>query len=560
MPNSLNDSAGNSTLHQSISNPKLGQQISLIDHTVSHIPEENDQGSLKGSHPPSLHRAPSDIVLLRQWTKTQIQQQVSNHKYSRYQKHRWQAHDESGPSEAQEPANPQSTLGWGKGKVKGLLKKKKLRQAIDEDAVIDVLYENQRGLFTLGVPHFSSNSLLNFDPKPWINAQGRTSPVNITNAQVPDPEWEWAWKSWYVDMSRDVDEDGWEYSLAFGGFSWHGNHPWFHSFVRRRRWLRKRVRKHAHHHAGKTPDKKHMSEAHMLTPEYFTIHPSKTRTTTDSQTPSLAASGALRAKTSRENIEDSQDIRDIATLLKLLKSASIDRQKLVLVRNFVQNASDELYYLQDQIPDIMARLVFQNSRRHLLEMLMEQVNAASAHRDEHTAQSKPEGDREKSRIDNLLKAVDAADREVRRLEYWSDIRRMVREGEAGGPVENSSTWPAEEWQGLEASGPLSNEAPGAKQSAMTDHEMKQEVDGREEDANRKHDEVVHEPGSENDEQGAPVSGSEAYETAEERRVPDVPGTRDMSIDKHGGFVSGSSAYETAEERPAIDKGKGRAVS
>jgi len=559
MSNSLNDSTGNSTLHQTISSPGLGQQISLIDHTVSHVPEASDRNSLNGSHPPSLNRAPSDIVLLRQWTKTQIQQQVSNHKYSRFQKHRWQAHDEPGAFENQEPANPQSTLGWGKGKVKGLLKRKKLRQAIDEDAVIDVLYENQRGLFTLGVPHFSSNSLLNFDPKPWINAQGRTSPVNITNAQVPDPEWEWAWKSWYVDMSRDVDEDGWEYSLAFGGFSWHGNHPWFHSFVRRRRWLRKRVRKHAHHHAGKTPDKKHMSEAHMLTPEYFTIHPSKTRSTADSHTPSLAASGALRAKTSRENIEDSQDIRDTATLLKLLKIASIDRQKLVLVRNFVQNASDELYYLQDQIPDIMARLVFQNSRRHLLEMLMEQVNAASSHRDEHTAQAKPEGDREKSRIDNLLKAVDAADREVRRLEYWSDIRRIVREGETDGPMDNSAQWPAKDWQGLESSGPLSNEAPGAKQSGMTGEEMKQEMDGREEDANRKHDEVAHEMEPDHDERQDLVSSSDAYETAEERRQTDVRRMHERSIDEHGVF-SGSSAYETAEERPLVDKGKGRAAS
>lgn len=560
MSNSLNNSAGNSTLHHSISNPKLGQQISLIDHTVSHSQEENDQYSQDGGIPRSLNRALSDPVLLRKWTKTQIQQQVSNHKYSRYQEHRWAAHDEPGPSESQESSKQQSTLEWGKGRVKGLLKKKKFRQAIDEDAVIDVLYENQRGFFTFGIPHFSCNSLLNFDPKPWINARGRTSPVNITNAQVPDPNWEWAWKSWYVDMSRDVDEDGWEYSLAFGGFSWHGNHPWFHSFVRRRRWLRKRVRKQAHHHKGKTPDPKHMSEGHMLTPEYFTIHPTKSRSITGSRTPSLAASGALRTKIDHEIAEDSREIQDVATLLKLLKSATIDREKLVLVRNFVQNASDEIYYLQEQIPDIMARLVFQNSRRHLLEILMEEVHAASAHREEHTAQAKPESDREKSRIDNLLKAVDAADREVRRLEYWSDIRRMVRKGETEGPTDNSSSWPSKDWQGLEASGPLSNDALGAKESGMSDREMKREMDGREDEANRKHDEVVHELESENDEKEGVVSSSDAYETAEEKKEAENDQAQDTDDNSQKGIMSSSDAYETAEEKSAIDKGKGRATS
>jgi hypothetical protein len=43
-------------------------------------------------------------------------------------------------------------------------------------------------------------------------------------------------------MSRDVDEEGWEYSFFFGGFHRHGTSAWFNSPVRRRRWiwLRKR--------------------------------------------------------------------------------------------------------------------------------------------------------------------------------------------------------------------------------------------------------------------------------------------------------------------------------
>ena len=111
-------------------------------------------------------------------------------------------------------------------------------------SAIDILYENQRGYFFFGVPFFSCNSLLNFDPPAWVTANGGPSPVDVQTAQVPDPSWEWAWPSWYIDMAHDVDEEGWQYSFAFfKGLAWHGTHPWFHSFVRRRRWIRKRVRR-----------------------------------------------------------------------------------------------------------------------------------------------------------------------------------------------------------------------------------------------------------------------------------------------------------------------------
>ena len=111
------------------------------------------------------------------------------------------------------------------------------------DTFINVLYENQRGSFFCGIPLYSSNSLLNFDPAGWQTSPFQDSPMNITNSQLPDPSWEWVWRTWYVDMSYDVDEEGWQYSLSFRtGIAWHGNHPWFHSFVRWRRWLRKRVK------------------------------------------------------------------------------------------------------------------------------------------------------------------------------------------------------------------------------------------------------------------------------------------------------------------------------
>jgi hypothetical protein len=43
-----------------------------------------------------------------------------------------------------------------------------------------------------------------------------------------------------VDMTDDVDEAGWQYSVKFHGAVWHGNYKHFRSFVRRRRWIRLR--------------------------------------------------------------------------------------------------------------------------------------------------------------------------------------------------------------------------------------------------------------------------------------------------------------------------------
>jgi len=110
------------------------------------------------------------------------------------------------------------------------------------DIHLDVLYENQRGMYLFGKPMYSGKALFPKEAAPWADERYKRTLVNITNAQVPDPSWEWAWKVWYVDMSRDVDEEGWEYSLYFNGFSWHATSPWFHSFVRRRRWIRLRKR------------------------------------------------------------------------------------------------------------------------------------------------------------------------------------------------------------------------------------------------------------------------------------------------------------------------------
>jgi hypothetical protein len=203
------------------------------------------------------------------------------------------------------------------------------------DSHIDILYENQRGWFIFGIPLFSNKALWNLriDPAPWQDAKFRPSAVNITNAQVPDPSWVWDWKSWYVDMSLDVDEEGWQYSLLFKGSAWHGNHPWFHSFVRRRRWLRRRVKQ-------RLPPKTKENAKERMFGETFSIGTTLARSTTFG-----TGSGLLdSAQTSLD-----EEVRDIATLMRKLRKAAIDREKIIYIHKFIDDGGEELHYLAGQV-------------------------------------------------------------------------------------------------------------------------------------------------------------------------------------------------------------------
>ena len=313
---------------------------------------------------------------------------------------------------------------------------------------IDILYENQRGLFLLGIPLYSHSSLLNFDPAPWITKDLKDSAVNITNAQVPDPSWEWAWKSWYVDMSYDVDEEGWQYSFSFGRrWSWHGTHPWFHSYVRRRRWLRKRVKKHdgvAHRNAGS------MDAGHVLSGDYFTIHSKRDRSPA-STLETTAKASFLSQRDGADWDVALEDIKNVPNLLKALKKATVDREKIDVVRKFVEQGGEELVYLEEQIPEIVSFLVFQTSRRQLLELLNHAADEAQKHRDQHDADDKPEGEAEKRRIDNLLRAVETANDQIGGLEYWSDRKHVLKTSDesAGAdkemvPVDSAAAVPTED--------------------------------------------------------------------------------------------------------------------
>lgn len=217
---------------------------------------------------------------------------------------------------------------------------------ITELSELDILYENQRGWFFFGIPLYSHSSLLNFDPPAWMTQDKRPSAVNITNAQVPDPSWEWAWRTWYVDMSGDVDEQGWQYAFSFTTSKWHGTHPWFHSFVRRRRWVRLRTKALERRHRGQSG----FEQAHMLNEDYFTIHSSKARGREQSLAGlSRVGTGFLSRVGTAEEEPQTEEISDIPSLLRAMKQTSIDRERIDALKKFVNDGGEELYYLADKV-------------------------------------------------------------------------------------------------------------------------------------------------------------------------------------------------------------------
>ncbi len=270
------------------------------------------------------------------------------------------------------------------------------------DTAIDIYYENQRGFFFCGIPLFSSAGLWFTDPDPWTNLEGRFTPFNICTATCPDPTWDWSWKKWYVDMSGDVDEDGWEYNIVFQRRNWHGHHVWFHSFVRRRRWLRKRRKK------------RFMQEGHLNPVEdYFTIYSSnyKSMSTHPQDQPDLDGDLDGRSPTHEEELR----IENLPTLMTAMKSARLDREKLDAVEEFLEHSGQDLELLSGEMKNILRFMIFQESRRQLLSMLTRYV----------TECEQSDGPDSKSRQRFTINALDTANALIGRLEYWSDRQRVA---------------------------------------------------------------------------------------------------------------------------------------
>jgi hypothetical protein len=435
----MSDSSG-SPITQARTIEAFDRPISLIDTTRPQERENNGEGR-------KTSRSPSWRQLAKRPTKGSVREGLARWKYSKWQQDRFASASDldaqngegaEGPSgeqtdkpknlrqegvshteiEASDFALRQGSQDRGRARLKKTKeeKPKSKTKAEKQPYEVDVLYENQRGWFFFGIPLYSHSSLLNFDPSPWMTRDGKDSAVNITNAQVPDPSWEWAWKTWYTDMSYDVDEEGWQYSFSFSRkFSWHGTHPWFHCFVRRRRWLRKRVKK----QERRMKNASDMAAAHTLTADYFTIHSKRGRSPGSGLENTTTRGSSHVSRRSDEEMDlPPEDIKDIPSLMKALRLATIDREKIDVVKKFVENGGDELVYLEENIPEIMAFFVFQVSRRQLLEYLSRRANEASKE------QSEDKG--EKQRVIHLRNAVRAANSQIGGLEYWSDRQHVLK--------------------------------------------------------------------------------------------------------------------------------------
>jgi hypothetical protein len=321
---------------------------------------------------------------------------------------------------------------------------KKTRSRKEPESTVDILYENQRGGFLCGIPLFSAQALGSLDPPPWTNAAFKPSATDITNAQVPDPSWQWAWKEWVINRQEGLDEDGWEYSFAFSkNFSWHGPHYW-NSFVRRRAWIRKRVKK----QSGYQDDDEGMNS------RYFTIRPPSTsRSRASSQDGSRRYRNSMHS--SRRGVDDEAitgDIENAHTLMRVLRACRIDREKMEAVENFIEHGEAELHHLGGHMHDIMRMFIFQASRRLLLAHLLEIFNEAL---DAHEKIAKNQEETEppvQHRIDHLAEAVKHADEEVKKLEFWSDVKRIADAGVTKGAVDEGLGW-GDKWTGLDRSGP-----------------------------------------------------------------------------------------------------------
>ena len=114
----------------------------------------------------------------------------------------------------------------------------------------------------------------------------------------------------------------------------------------------------------------------------------------------------------------------------------------------------------------MSLFVFQFSRRKLLAKMIQKIDRTpedegEEESEEQEARTSGPSSAERSqrrparrdrRRDDLTRAARAADEQIRQLEFWSDIRRTVREGDSYGATAAEQGWGAD-WQGVDESGP-----------------------------------------------------------------------------------------------------------
>jgi hypothetical protein len=231
-------------------------------------------------------------------------------------------------------------------------------------------------------------------------------------------------------MSDDVDEEGWQYSFSFlPKFGWHGTHPWFHSYVRRRRWVRLRVKKkYARLKNGADQTDFHM--AHLLNEDYFITHSQVLASVEPSIAP-LTASNVPSSSYIRSDLGGSPErhvennIDNIPRLLEVIKNAIVDREKIEALRKFLAQGGEELYYLPDKIPEVLGLFIFRTSRWQFLKLLQDALDHVEL---ESTPDAeKKEVDALNRRRNNISRTIDAVRKEVSDSDIF-DVSKENLEG------------------------------------------------------------------------------------------------------------------------------------
>ncbi|KAF9165561.1 hypothetical protein BGX21_011661 [Mortierella sp. AD011] len=253
------------------------------------------------------------------------------------------------------------------------------------DFVYEILYQHQRGAFIFGTPKFSSKSLLPIDPDEWTDDRFETSPMDIKDFVVPDPTWEWVHKTWLVDMTGDVDEDGWEYATTFHGSPWHGNYEAFQSFARRRRWIRLRKRK------VPTPNDFTIQKVNSYI--FLVVYDGKPGPLPERMYPLSVNSSTWTKLDIAQHLDDpspfpSVDPSDDSSdgnlqphlskppkhpspvdLFKIVKKARSDREKLAYTAQYVVRYPGNLDDLEKRLTEYLNLFDYETSRREFLSLL-----------------------------------------------------------------------------------------------------------------------------------------------------------------------------------------------
>lgn len=216
------------------------------------------------------------------------------------------------------------------------------------ELVMEYQVESERGFQFFGSIVFTSNTLLPLDPAHFTSVSGEPLGKRLTDFEVPDESWVWAWSRWYVDMTADVDDQGWCYSWRFGSKHWSGRHRFMRSFVRQRVWKRPRA------NTKLLANGSSESLASLKNP---------------SNTESGRASH--NTKEEEERVELAAKAEQIIDGINGLRN---DRERVIAIIHLIENSTEDSNLLLDIRDQLMGTLHYPVSKRSLVSKLSESTN------------------------------------------------------------------------------------------------------------------------------------------------------------------------------------------